>query len=158
MYMYAGNMYVVDKSAKTIWRYAGTEAGFGSGQKWNTNPIEANLENAVSLAIDGAIWLGFGSGDLQKYSLGNRISFEISGVNPELTFLNAIYTNEELGYIYILDRQGGRVVVIDKEGKYKAQYIHDKIKEATDIAVSEKNKKIIILTGEKLLSLEAKHL
>jgi hypothetical protein len=151
-------MYLVDKSAKTIWRYAGAETGFGSAQKWNTNPIEANLENAAGIVIDGAIWIGFTSGDIQKYSLGNRIAFEVSGVNPELSFLNAIYTNEELSYIYILDRQQGRVVVIDKEGKYKAQYIHDKIKEATDIAVSEKNKKIIILTGERLLALEAKHL
>jgi len=102
--------------------------------------------------------MGFGSGDVHKYSLGNRISFEVSGVNPEITFLNSVYTNEELSYVYILDRQEGRVVVIDKEGKYKAQYIHDKIKQATDLAVSEKNKKIIILTGDKLLSLEAKHL
>ena len=158
MYMYGGNMYVVDKSARTIWRYAGGEAGFGSAQKWNTNPIEANLENAVGVAIDGAIWMGFGSGEVHKYSLGNRIAFEISGVNPDLSFLNAIYTNEELSNIYILDRQNGRVVVIDKEGKYKAQYIHDNIRQATDLAVSEKNKKIILLTGDKLLSLEAKHL
>ena len=66
-------------------------------------------------------------------------------------------TAQELSNIYILDRQNGRVVVIDKEGKYKAQYIHDKIKGALDLAVSEKNKKIIILTGDKLLSLEVKH-
>lgn len=158
MYMYGGNMYVIDKSAKTIWRYAGSETGFGSAQKWNTNPIEANLEDAVAVTIDGAIWMGFGSGDVHKYSLGNRIAFDISGVNPELNFLNSVYTNEGLSYIYILDRQEGRVVVIDKEGKYKAQYIHDKIKQATDLAVSEKNKKIILLTGDKLLSLEAKHL
>ena len=157
-YTYSGNLYLLDKEAKTIWRYAGSEGGFGTKQKWNTNPIEANLENVAGLTVDGAIWMGFGSGQVHKYSLGNKASFEVSGVNPELGSLNAIYTNEELSYIYILDNQVGRVVVIDKEGKYKAQYTNDKIKEGTDLAVSEKNKKIILLSQDKLLSIEIKHL
>jgi len=157
-YIYAGNIYLLDKAGETIWRYAGTEGGFGSKQKWNTNPIEANLENVVGITIDGAIWMGFGSGEVHKYSLGNRISFETSGINPPLTFLNAVFTNEELSNLYILDRQTGRVVAVDKEGNYKAQYINDQIKQATDLAVSEKFKKIILLVGDKLLSLEVKHL
>jgi hypothetical protein len=49
-------------------------------------------------------------------------------------------------------------VVLEKDGNYKAQYFSDKLKEAKDIAVSEKNKKIIFLSGSKLYSIEIKHL
>ena len=50
------------------------------------------------------------------------------------------------------------MVVLEKDGKYKAQYLSDKLGEATDLAVSEKDGKIIILTGDKLFSIETKHL
>jgi hypothetical protein len=48
--------------------------------------------------------------------------------------------------------------VIDKDGKYKSQYISDQIGNATSLVVSEEQKKIILLTGEKLYSIEIKHI
>jgi hypothetical protein len=49
-------------------------------------------------------------------------------------------------------------LVVDKDGNYKAQYISDNIKTATKIVVSETDKKMILLEGDKLYSLDIKHL
>jgi hypothetical protein len=69
-----------------------------------------------------------------------------------------LYADPNNEFIYLLDRAGKRVVVTDKKGNYKAQYINDKIGDAINLAVSEADKKIILLTGEKLMQIEIKHL
>ena len=98
------------------------------------------------------------SGRISKFSLGNPTSFSPQGVFPELSTPDAIYTNEELKYVYVLERAAKRIVVLEKDGKYKAQYTSDKIGEAQDLAVSEKEGKIVILTGSKLLAIKIGHL
>jgi len=157
-YSYAGNMYLVDKNAKTIWRYPGTLEGFGDRSKWNTSEINLNFNDLAAVTVDGSIWLITNSGEISRFSLGNKVTFSINGLVPELSSGASIYSNEALKYIYILDRVGSRVVVVDKNGEYKAQYMGDSISEAVDLAVSESTKKIILLAGSKLYSIEIKHL
>jgi Iap family predicted aminopeptidase len=47
---------------------------------------------------------------------------------------------------------------LTKEGDYKAEYISDRISEAKGFIVSEKDKKMIVLTGDKLYSIDLMHL
>ena len=158
IYAYAANLYAVDKEAGVIRRYPGSGSTFGTGTNWLAPGVSPDLSLVKVATIDGAIWLLSGSGRISKFSQGNLISFSPAGVFPELTSPDSIYTNEELKYVYLLERSEKRIVVLEKDGKYKAQYLADKIGEATDLAVSEADGKIIILTGEKLFSIEAKHL
>jgi len=158
IYAYAANLYVVDKEAGVIWRYPGSGSTFGTGTNWLAPGVSPDLSLATATTIDGNIWLLSGSGRISKFSTGNPVSFSPTGVFPELTSPDSIYTNEELKYVYVLERSRKRVVVLEKDGKYKAQYLADKLGEATDLAVSEADGKIIILTGDKLFSIEAKHL
>lgn len=158
LYAYAGNLYLLDKSAKTIWRYPGISDGFAGRSKWNTQDLDVNLNNLAGISVDGSIWLLTNSGEIYRYSLGNKLTFSINELYPELASASAVYTNENLKYVYVLDRAGKRVVVIDKSGEYKAQYVGDFVAEGLDLAVSENAKKIILLTGTKLYSIDIKHL
>ena len=158
IYAYAGNLYVVDKLLGAIWRYQGSGKTFGSKSNWFSSSVTPDLSLVKALTIDGAIWLLSASGKISKFSLGNPVSFSPSGVFPELVSPDSIYTNEELKFVYILERSKKRIVVLEKDGKYKGQYTADKLGEATDLAVSEKDGKIIILGGDKLYSIEIKHL
>jgi hypothetical protein len=90
--------------------------------------------------------------------LGNPQNITPTGIFPVLASIDAVYTNESLAGVYLLDKTNKRIVVLTKDGKYKAQYLSDKIGEATDLVVSEKDKKVILLTGQKILFLEIKHL
>lgn len=158
IYAYAGNLYVIDKGAGVIWRYPGSEGTFSGGSNWLTPGVEPDFSLIKGVSIDGAIWLISSSGKISKFSQGNALSFSPGGVFPEITDPGAIYTNEELRFVYILERSKKRIVVLEKDGKYKAQYRDDRLGEASDLAASEEEGKIIILTGEKLYSLEIKHL
>jgi hypothetical protein len=157
IYAYAGNLYVLEKEKSQIWRYPVTEAGFGSRQKWLAPGVEPDLTKIFSWVIDGSIWFTSETGKLFKFTRGNQENLAISGVIPPLSRFDAIYTNEELEHFYVLDKEEGRVVVLDKSGGYKAQYLSDEIKKAKGLVVSEKEGKMILLTDTKLSSIKIKH-
>lgn len=157
-YAYAGNLYLLDKSANMIWRYAGTGKTFGAKAEWLGPGVEPDFSKIISVSIDGSIWTLSQTGKILKFTQGSPQNISAAGTFPEIASADALYTNEELGFVYILDKQGKRVVVLEKDGKYKAQYLSDKISEATDLTVSEKEKKIILLAGSKLYSIELKHI
>jgi DNA-binding beta-propeller fold protein YncE len=108
--------------------------------------------------MDGAIYVLYPNARILKYSLGSPQNFLISGVVPEIGNVDAIYADPDNQYIYLLDKAGNRVVVVDKKGNYKAQYTSDQIAGAKSLVVSEAQKEIILLTGDKLLSIGIKNL
>ena len=112
----------------------------------------------MTWTIDGAIWVLMKSGKVQKFSSGLSENFELSGVFPGISDPIAIYTNEESEYIYILESAKSRIVVVSKEGEFKAQYIADEINLAKGLAAFEKEKKLILLFEDRLASVEIKHL
>jgi hypothetical protein len=156
---FAGNMYILDKTGNTIYRYSGQPGGtFGAQQKWLSAVTTANFSGATAWGMDGAIYVLYPNSKVLKYSLGSPQNFSVSGVLPEIGNIDAINADPDNQYIYLLDKAGKRVVVIDKKGKYKAQYTDDQIAGAKSLVVSEAQKQIILLTGDKLLSIEIRHI
>lgn len=153
---YTGNIYVVDKGAGLIYRYQGGET-FGTKDNWFGAGVNPDLSGTSSIAIDGSIWILQSSGRILKFSQGSPEAFNITGVDGSLSEAISIYTDQDSDFLYILDKSG-RVVVVDKKGNYNAQYSDEKIKEATNIVVSEKDKKIILLVGPKLYSIDLKNI
>lgn len=156
IYLYAGNIYLIDKTNNTILRYAGTQSGFAAKSDWLAPGIEADFSKVKDVTIDGAIWLLSSSGKVSKFTLGNPQSIQLKGLIGQLDNPTAIYTNENLKYVYILEKDKGRVVVLEKNGDFKVQYTSDEIKNAKDLAVTESEGKIILLTGPKLMYIEIK--
>lgn len=67
-----------------------------------------------------------------------------------------IYTNINNDNIYVLDNGNSRIVILDKNGAYKAQYKADIIKTAKDFDVFEKDKKIFVLSSGKIYQIDLK--
>ena len=155
---FAGNLYVLDKSGNAIYRYAGTGNAFGTQQNWLAAGPRADFSDAIQWVIDGSVYVRFPDSKIAKFSQGSSQSFVIKGATPEIGKIDSIYADADNTDIYLLDRAGKRVVVTDKKGKYVAQYISNQIAGATDLVVSEANKKIIFLTGDKLFSIDIKHI
>lgn len=155
-YAYAANIYLLDKTANNIWRYSAAEGGFGSKNSWLAPGITADFSRIKAITIDGSIWTLSDTGKIFKFTRGSPQNMSNTGTVPEITSADSIYTNETLEGVYILDTSGKRVVVLGKDGKYKAQYISDDLSEALDLIISEKDKKIVFLTPGKLQFLEIK--
>ncbi len=152
---FAGNLYVLDKSGNKIYRYQSQPGNtFGSQENWLAAGTTADFSEASGWSIGGVIYVLFPNSRILRYSLGSPQNFSIKGVVPEIGSADEIYADPDNQYIYLLDRAGGRVVAIDKNGQYKAQYLSDQIKNVTGIVVSESTGKIILLDGSKLLSVD----
>jgi len=156
---YAGNIYILDREASVIKRYPGLASGnFGGGVNWLAQDVKPDLTKVQSWSIDGSIWVLLEDGKIKRFVWGRPESFVTSGQEKEIGKRGSLFSSEETKYLYILDTQNNRVVVFDKSGLFKAEYVFEKSKEASQIVVSEVEKKAILLSSDKLYSFELKHL
>lgn len=156
-YAYAGNLYILDKDASSIWRYQGNGGVFDPKQNWFGPGIAPSLSNIIAWTFDGNIWMLTKDGNILRFSQGSPVDFSLKDLDKSIQGSD-IFTTQDSKYLYILDTSNARVLVVDKDGNYKAQYISDNIKNAKKIIVSEADKKIILLEADKLYFLDTKHL
>lgn len=153
---FGGNLYLLDKTVKgQIWKYLGVEAGL-SGKRSYLKGESYDLSEAVSMAIDGSVWVLFSDGTIVKYVQGVKDVFVVAGLDKAFDEPVKIFTSPEVESVYILDRKNTRVVVIAKNGEYKAQYVWPGIAGVKDLIVNETQKKIFLLTGEKIFTIDLK--
>ena len=155
---YAGNVYILDKSGSEILRYLGLGDNLGSGQTWLTESEGQDFSDIVSWAIDGSIWLLDRNGAVYRYASGRRLSVDSTLVSKYIKNSFKITTSEENRNLYFLDSGSNKIVVFDKEGGFVAQYSTGELGNVKDIFVSESSRKILLLTGPNLYTLELKHL
>lgn len=151
---YLGNIYVLDKSNDQIVKFVATTGDdYGKADYFKTKP---ELGSATAIAIDGSIWVLHKTGDLIKFTRGEKDNFEISGLDKAFSSPTRIFTNVDFNNVYILDNGNSRIVVIDKEGKYVAQYQASILKGAKDFEVLEEDKKILVLSSGKIYQIDLK--
>ena len=148
IYAYAGNIYLLDKENNKIYRYAGNGTSFSAKKDWLAPGIKLDLSDAQNWATDGRIWISYQDGTFSKLSQGSPQNFSPKGVEPPLSSPNFIYTNEDLENVYVLEKEKGRIIVLDENGEYKQQYVSEKIKDASFITASEKENIIIFSSSE----------
>ena len=156
MYSYSGNVYLVDKDNNKILRLSGDGKSFSDPADWLAPGVEVDFSKVVDMTIDGSIWLLSSTGKVTRFVNGNPQVVLMKGIVNEIKNPTAIYTNENLKNVYILDRENGRVVVIEKNGNFKVQYTNESIKNARDLVVVGQDQKIILLSGGKLESINTK--
>ncbi len=144
---YNGNLYVLDKKDGVIKFVAGS-GGYGAAAYFSgTSP---DLSSAVSMAIDGSVWILYQDGAIKKFTKGQPDSFSAKGLDKPFKTPQTIYTSTDINSLYILDAGNGRIVQLNKDGTFKAQYASGTLSSAKTIAVDEGAKKIYILLKDTL--------
>lgn len=153
---YGGNLYLLDRQKSRIWKYLATESGFSDIREYLNPDTLPNFANATTMAIDGSVWVGTSDGKILRFTQGKENTFTPQGVEPAFGATLVVYTSDELASIYVLDQEKSRVVVLDKDGMYLAQYVWDPPFAPAGLVVSEKQKKILLLAEGKLFVLDLK--
>lgn len=151
---YLGNMYILD-TKDGIDKYAVTSSGFGSKTAYFSGNTP-DLSKAVSIAIDGSIWILETDGTLVKYTKGTQDTFTITGLSTSLVSPTQIVTSVDDANIYVLDNGNARLVVIKKDGTFVAQYSNPLLKSATQLDINESAKKAYILSDDAVYELYLK--
>ena len=75
-------------------------------------------------------------------------------LDPPLTASSTIRNISSGEYHYILDKDNGRIVILDKNGAIKKQYYSEKIKVANSLIANTKDKKLWFLSGSSIYEID----
>ncbi len=114
---------------------------------------EDRATKATSLAIDGAIFAFTQKGDIYHYYRGEKEDLLDPFVFPSLEGEKNIHTTSETPLI-IPDPKEGRIVLVEKETEEVKQLFNEKFKDLKDLSISRNDKKIYLLIGKEVYSLE----
>ncbi len=153
--VFSGNIYLLDTGSNQIWKYIKTETGYSAKQNYLLADTLVDLGKADDMTIDGSVWV-VSQNQILKFTQGKQEVWRVKDIDEDFgTHLN-IYTDEQSKNLYILDTDKKRVVVVDKEGIYLAQYRWDKDLKVSDLVVSETIKKILLLSGGTIYAINLK--
>ncbi|MCK5490991.1 MAG: hypothetical protein KAI67_04045 [Candidatus Pacebacteria bacterium] len=152
---YSNYLYFLSPETNQIYKYARLTNDFDNGVKWLTE--EANINNAVSMAIDGSIYLLNSDGSIDKFRTGNQELFSIEIASNPIPSTSRIYTNSNLRYLYVTDSENKRIILFDKiDGKLIKQYTSEKFDDMKNIIINDKEENIYVLNGNKIFEIEIK--
>jgi DNA-binding beta-propeller fold protein YncE len=152
----------LDTQKSRIWKYVATDtgppaqAGFSDIREYLNPDTLPDLSLATGLAIDGSVWLGTSNGRTLRFTQGKENTYVPQGVDPVFGTRLYLYTSDGVKNLYVLDINNHRVVVLDKDGMYLAQYQFDEKTTPTKLVASESAKKILLLADGKIYTLDLK--
>ena len=146
--VFGSRLYALSKDGQ-IYKFTADGDNYGDSAPWITE--DGILSNSKSLAIDGAVYVVDGNGEIKKFFSGVvDEEFNLDAIEPVLTNPSLIYTDENITSIYLLDPDNNRALRFNKEGKLTSQYISDKFDNLTDLVVDEDTGKLYLLNGSQV--------
>jgi len=108
------------------------------------------LIDARAMAIDGSIWVINKENKIDRYYLGKYQDTLELNIFPEAEKPEKIYISPALSYIYLLEPEKKRVIIIDKAGNIIKQFQSEKFDNLKGFIVSENGKTIWLLNNSKV--------
>ncbi len=151
------NLYSWDeKSGQIIKNQYLAQNQWDKSRVWLKNSIDQEKANkAQSMAIDGGVWILNKNGSIDYY-LNRELEKTINpDVFPEFKSPTKIWTNSATSYLYILEPEQKRIVVIDKfSDKVIRQYRSESFEALKSISVSSDGTDIYALSGLKIYKIK----
>ncbi len=147
---FTGNLYTLESKSAVIRKFSKADEGFLSGVNWLKDGIDRELLDGVDFEVDGSIWVLLQDGRIIRYLSGAKERVSFSGIEPGLNKITDIYSTQDTEYVYVLDREHDRIVVLSKSGEYKAQYSGDLVNSVKEIIADENLKKLFMFTDSKI--------
>ncbi|MBI5729289.1 MAG: hypothetical protein HY983_03575 [Candidatus Magasanikbacteria bacterium] len=150
--IYNRRLYTLDTLNHQIYRHDSIKTGFGLGKEW-LKAAAPNLALGDDLTIDGDVYVLETNGQIEKFTAGLKAPFQIQGLYPALTHGGKIWTYTDLNTLYILDSAEKRLILIDKDGRLKAQLTAAEFNRPSGFAIDAANATAYISDGTRLFSL-----
>ena len=146
--VYGNNLYVLDNQNNQIFKYPESGGGFANGQPWVKEEIDTSQTS--SLTIDGSVYIITNNGNIKNLLKGVSEEFDYHTPRPNIGAGAIIKTFRDSDYLYIIDPNNNRVIILDKEGNIKDQYASQKFDDLKDLAIDPDEKAIYLLNNQHL--------
>lgn len=147
--LYNKRLYVLDMQSGMIYRHQLSGESFGKGTAWLKD--SAPFASARDIAVDGSIYVLDSPSHITRYSAGKKDSFSLPQLDPPLTDMQKIWTDDETQILTIMEPATRRIIMIDKKtGALKSQFVSDVFTDLKDVLVRKKN--LLVLNGSTVYS------
>lgn len=158
---YGTYLYSIKKDSNQIEKQRYLKQDNTLGEKTNWLKEKHDLANGFSLTVDGAIYLGLkdpvtGKIDIKKFFKGEKQEFNLEEITTPPKNPIKLITSDNHEFIYLLEPQ--RVLVYDKNGNLKIQYLSSQFSNLRAIALGDDDQSIYLLNNNEILLLEQKKL
>jgi hypothetical protein len=159
---YASRIYLLQRASADqdgqVVRYNISGANTTEETNWISSRT-VSLENAVSLAVDGTVFILMSDGSIARFASGGEVGWDAGLVEPPITDATRIWTDSDSDFVYVLEPDTERIIVYEKEsGDFVVQYRSDAFENLTDFIVDENDYTIYLLADTRLYSIAASHL
>jgi len=146
--IYNDNLYILDNINNQIFKYPEQGESFGNGIPWLQE--NQDLTQASSFTIDGDVYIINNGGEIEKYSKGQKEKFTYHKPRPLINNNSIIKTFKASNYLYIIDPDNNRIIILDKDGSIKDQFTSKKFDNLIDLTVDLEEKNIYLLNNNHL--------
>ncbi|MEM7035140.1 MAG: hypothetical protein AAF629_36715, partial [Chloroflexota bacterium] len=155
---YFGNFYLLSPTNDTLLRYVPQPDGYSQApEQYFSNNTKPDLSEALDMAIDGAIYILYQHGHIEKYWGAEVSDFDLTGLDKPFDQPRTIFTDldEILAHVYVVDYGNQRIVQLQKNGHFVRQFkpSHNgavNFNNLQDIVVDERNNRMFILNDNNL--------
>jgi hypothetical protein len=156
LYAFAGNIYILDSLKNQIWKYLPTSDGYSDKREYLTKDTKIDLSNTLRMQIESSVYILKQSGEIIRLTRGEKDNFSPSGIPSGIKDPKSIFVSSDTDNLYLLDSGNSRLLILTKTGAYKGTISGQKFSSATDLVVDEKGKKVYLLEGSKIYSVDLK--
>lgn len=154
IYGFAGNVYLLDTTKNMIWKYLPTSDSYSEKREYLTD--KADLSNALRMQIESSVYILKSGGEILRFTRGVKDNFSIGGLDKNIKNPKSFFVSSDTDNLYVLDSGNSRLLILTKTGAYKGQITGDKFGSASDLVVDEQAKKVYLLEGSKIYTVDLK--
>ncbi|MDP3758197.1 MAG: hypothetical protein Q8Q86_00605, partial [Candidatus Daviesbacteria bacterium] len=154
LYGFGSNVYLLNSGQ--VWKYVATSDGYSGKREYLSKTTTADFSNALRMQIESSVYALKSGGEILRFTKGDKDNFSYAGLPSGVKDPKSLFTSSDVDNLYLLDSGNSRILILTKTGSYKGQITGDKFATATDLVVDEAGKKVYLLDGSKIYSVDLK--
>lgn len=152
---YGRRLYILDTENKQIYKSQRVRNILSTPTPYFAAPIE-DLKNATSISIDGSVYVAFNDASIKQYYQGSENGFFKLESEPltKITSIDAMFTDFDHDYLYVLESKGNRIVRFYKQNDGDLDYVDQisfpDVRDAQYMYVDYNSSKIYLANDKKV--------
>ncbi|MBI2018211.1 hypothetical protein HYS96_00755 [Candidatus Daviesbacteria bacterium] len=162
LYGFAGNVYLLDTIGKDtpnngqIWKYLPIAEGYSGKREYLTAGTKPDFAGSLRMQIESSVYVLKSGGEMLRFTRGEKDHFGYEGLDRGVLGPKSFFVSSDTENLYLLDSGNSRLLILTKTGSYKGQIEGEKFATSTDLVVDEVGKKVYLLDGSKIYSVDLK--
>ena len=152
--LYNDRLYTIDAQSLMLYRHQRSGDSFGAGSRWFSG-VQNTLASVRDFSVDGTIFTLSPPSTVVQFANGKKTGFSLASIDPPISELTKLWTDDTRDDLYLLEPAGKRIVVIHKKnGLLKNQWQSDAFTDMKDFVVL--GKELLVLAGSTLYRIPLK--